>query len=223
PLSSFSVSKLSQNNRLKSILLRNHMLEESKISKAPEDISSEDKGEISAILRYFKNNHSLKDIKLLSKDFKIEDMDRVFGFPYVKEGLYRDNYFHYHAERRGKVFEVKRYDYLLESYSIIGRTEIMDNIIVSYNKNNHDFKIEEKDNIIYNKNLKDYAMEIVGSNQNVSDRYNNIIEADKMIFIDENDRVRVKFIIDNIDGQNLDNMEDIVFNNINYYVLVKIK
>ena len=85
PLSSFSISKLSQNNRLKSILTRNHMLEDSKILKAPEDISIEDKEEISAILRYFENNHSLENIKKLPEDFEIKDMNSGIWFSIYRE------------------------------------------------------------------------------------------------------------------------------------------
>ena len=85
------------------------MLEDSKIVKASENISSEDKEEVSGILRYFEANHSLEDVKYLPEDFKIGDMNMVFGFPYVDKNLYQYNYFHYYSEQIGKNIEVKGY------------------------------------------------------------------------------------------------------------------
>ncbi|MCF6463629.1 DUF4153 domain-containing protein [Clostridium sp. Cult1] len=223
PLSSFSISKLSQNNRLKSILTRNHMLEGSKILKAPEDISIEDKEEISAILRYFENHHSLENIKKLPEDFEIKDMNRVFGFPYTEKDLYGYDYFYYQSEEKGKVLEVKEYHYLLESYGIVDSTQIKDNVMVSYNDRNYNFKIEEKDNIIYETNLKKYALDIIKNIEDLNIKGNNTIEADKMIFIDENEKIKVKFVINSINGERRSSIDDTMLRNIDYYVLIKIK
>ncbi|MDD4360608.1 MAG: DUF4153 domain-containing protein, partial [Syntrophaceticus sp.] len=59
PLSSYSISTLSQNNRLEATLLRNDMLQEGKIQAAAGDIPEKDKTEISRILDYFNDNHNL--------------------------------------------------------------------------------------------------------------------------------------------------------------------
>ena len=36
----------------------------------------------------------------------------------------------------------------------MGRTEIKDNIVVSYNQGNFNFEIEQRDNLIYKTNLR---------------------------------------------------------------------
>lgn len=199
------------------------MLEDEKISKAPKDISTEDKEEISEILRYFENNHSLENIKYLPKDFEIEDMNMVFGFPYMEKNLYEYNFFYYYSERRGGAIEVKEYDYFLESYGIAGRSEIQDNIIASYNERNYNFRIEEKDNLIYETNLRKYALDILEKNKDAGMKGNNKIDADKMTFIDENDKVKIKFFINSMDGERRSSIEDTVLRNVDYYVLIKIK
>lgn len=76
PLSSFSVSKYSQNKRFEKILIRNNMMVGNKIVKATSNVSKEDVGEISSILSYFDRNNNLEEIKSLPKGFKIKDMDR---------------------------------------------------------------------------------------------------------------------------------------------------
>ena len=63
PLSSFSFSIRSQNNRLNSILEANGMLEDGKVI-ANTNLSSDDKCEINNIIYYFNNTHSLNDIKV---------------------------------------------------------------------------------------------------------------------------------------------------------------
>ena len=90
PLSSFNVSKRSQNNRLKSILTRNNMLVDNKV-EAASNISIEDKEEISMILNYFNTNHSLENVKYLPEDFKINNMEEVFGFSYIEKNIYKMN------------------------------------------------------------------------------------------------------------------------------------
>lgn len=96
PLSSYSLSKYSQNKRLEKILIRNHMVEDNKLVKASSNISLEDKIEISNILNYFNRSHDLGKVKYLSQDFDIKDMEEVFGFSFAygeKESL--DNHFYY--------------------------------------------------------------------------------------------------------------------------------
>jgi hypothetical protein len=88
PLSSFSVSKFSQNSRMTGILVRNEMLVDNKIIKPKADVSDKDKKEVSAILQYFERNHSLHDVKYLEKGFAIKDMDKTFGFTYKDPDQY---------------------------------------------------------------------------------------------------------------------------------------
>ena len=124
PLSGFDVSKRSQNRRFKSLIEKNNMIGESGLVKSTDDISMDDKLEMGMILKYFMDNHSLKDLKYLPEGFRISDMESIFGFPYMEKSLYEDNYFYYFLSQ-GKTLEVKGYDYLLEGYGIMGKIESM--------------------------------------------------------------------------------------------------
>ena len=66
------------------------MIKDNSLIKAPEDISYDDKGEINFILDYFNRNHSLKEVKYLPENFKIDDMQTCFGFPYTEKNKYRN-------------------------------------------------------------------------------------------------------------------------------------
>ena len=81
PLSSYSISKYSQNKRLEDILNSNSMISGNNIVRKA-DISDEDKTQISNIIYYFDNKHSLDDVKVLPNDFDTENMVAVFGFEY---------------------------------------------------------------------------------------------------------------------------------------------
>ena len=81
PWSSFSISKISQNQRLEGILQKYDMIRDNSIVKSDQDISAADKKEMGQILSYFYQFHTLNDIKYLPKEFKLSQMNDVFGFP----------------------------------------------------------------------------------------------------------------------------------------------
>lgn len=76
PLSAFNVSKISQENRLKRILIDNNILQNNKIV-INNNLNNETKNEIIDIIKYLKYNYDLKDVEYLPENFDIED---TFGF-----------------------------------------------------------------------------------------------------------------------------------------------
>lgn len=79
PLSSFNISKRSQEERLRQILINNYMLVDNKIVSNP-NISEKDKRQIFNILDYFQYSHKLSDISFLPDNFTRDKMEEVFGF-----------------------------------------------------------------------------------------------------------------------------------------------
>ncbi|NLJ99424.1 MAG: DUF4153 domain-containing protein [Tissierellia bacterium] len=222
PLSSFAMSSRSQNDRLQSILRRNKMLVNNKIVKAPDNMFTDDKMEISMILKYFDTYHSLDDVKYLEKNFKVSDMESVFGFPYMEKDINESNYFNLFIEDRA--IEITGYDYLLEGYKIVDGVKLKDNLVASYNMTNNKFNIKD-DELVYEADLKDIGLGIIekhgGNIANIENQ--NLLNMDQMIFIDENDKVKVKFMINSISGEKGNRPDEYIFENIDYYVLVKIK
>lgn len=230
PLSSFSISKMSQNKRLESILIQNNMIEDKKVIKSKENISEEDKMDISGILNYFDSNHSLEEVKYLPKDFKIDNMETVLGFSYVEKNLSRGNYVYYYHDKEGKHMDIKGYDHLLEHYSIADIIELDKDTVVSYNNNSFKLKITQNDEAIYENNFKDMAKDILlkdmtngfidANNENSNDRQLNI---DDMTVIDENEKVKIKVIFNNIYGEIGRGEERFTVTDMDYYILIKIK
>src|SRR5690606_21675767 len=96
PLSSYSISKSSQNNRLNKLLEENNLIENG-ILKSNPNVDSNVQREISNIISYFHSNHDLDDINVFPDDYEIEDTKNLLGFdynPYLNIIAERD-YFNY--------------------------------------------------------------------------------------------------------------------------------
>lgn len=222
PLSSFSVSKRSQNNRLKSILIKNSMLVDNKV-EAKSDISNEDKEEISMILDYFDKNHSLENVKYVPKDFEIEDMDKVFGFQYKEKNINRNEYFYYYTEQeKNNAIDIRGYDYLLDNYRIFNRDIKIEDMNAYYNRENLKFTIKEKGNIIYEANMKNYAYEIIEKQNDDLIKNRDTLNPENTIIVDENEKLNVKFIVNSISGRN-SSEEKLIIEDIEFTVLIKFK
>ncbi len=222
PLSSFSVSKRSQNNRLKSILIKNSMLVDNKV-EAKSDISNEDKEEISMILDYFDKNHSLENVKYVPKDFEIEDMDKVFGFQYKEKNINRNEYFYYYTEQeKNNAIDIRGYDYLLDNYRIFNRDIKIEDMNAYYNRENLKFTIKEKGNIIYEANMKNYAYEIIEKQNDDLVKNRDTLNPENTIIVDENEKLNVKFIVNSISGRN-SSEEKLIIEDIEFTVLIKFK
>ena len=224
PLSSFTVAKFSQNNRLESILKRNGMLQGNDII-AKSDISTEDKEEISMILRYFDSNHSLEDVKVLDEGFKLTDTDMktVFGFPFTEKKLTDSSYFYIGTEYNlANVLEVKEFDYFVNSNALLGEDREIDNLTMSFSDNSV-FRITEGDDLLYEKDLKDNVLNILESNNYMSKESQNMLSLEEATFTDENNNLQVKYIITSVSGQydQLNGQYDIDY--IECVMLIKIK
>lgn len=200
PLSSFSISKYSQNNRLESILVKNEMLVDNEIIEK-DNISQEDREEISMVLKYFNDNHSLNDVKYIPSDFKIKDMEMVFGFPYTEKNIYENNYFSYHS-RPGEreVIDIKGYDYFIDSMRLMNKPAEIDGLKISYNNNT--VTVKKDDEVLYEKDLSTYADELMAQYDNDADiKLNDILSLDDTTFVNENDKVKIKLIINSFSGR----------------------
>jgi len=224
PLSSFNVAKFSQNNRLESILKRNGMFQGNEII-AKSDIPTEDKEEISMILRYFDANHSLEDVKVLDEGFKLTDTDMktVFGFPFTEKNLTDGGYFYVSTEYGlANVVDVKEYDYFINSNVLLGETREIENLTVSF-KDISIFSISEGDVLLYEKDLKDNVLNILENYEHADKGSQDMLSPEEATFIDENDNVKVKYIITSVNGRYDQINGQYYIYNIECAILIKIK
>ena len=214
PLSSFSISRYSQNKRFEEILVKNNMLRSGKIVKSKAKVSKKDKIEMSMILAYFKSKHSLSNVKYLPNNFETDDMIEVFGFSHTSaENGYGKKYHYFASNKLEKTIEIKGYDYLVSINDLINnRVEIKISQKINCIVDNNVLKIKDGEDIIYEKNIEEFIKIIFNKYKKELD--NSEMNIEDMTFEDENKKVKIKFIFNHISlessgGGLIENINDI--------------
>jgi hypothetical protein len=222
PISSYSVSKLSQNSRLEGIFVRNNMLKDGAVQPS-DNISKEDRIEVSSILNYFEKNHTLKEVKNLPVNFKIEDMNKVLGFAF--ENPYNggsDNYFYFRRIDSNKALDIKGYDYLFDRSSLLEGGKTSSNTLeLTFNYDPAVVKINLEGKQVYKNDFSSFINNLVEKYGTLS-RENNL-PSEEMTIVDENDKVKVKILISHISGMKDRSSGKLNSKDIDFYILVKIK
>lgn len=223
PLNSFSISKMSQNNRLENLLEKYDMVQENGIVKSNSEISKEDKIEMSQILYYFNKSHKLSDVRFLPEGFKLEDMRELFGFDYQsKYGHLGEMYFSYKIENVIKQIDVQGFDYFFDIRNYYGRMETTagNNIEVEYNQQNNELRIIFEGDEIY----KDSMYKLV---KQLNDKYGTenkqVTDFDDMTFLEENDKLKLKIILNNVYGSKDISTGELKNISLEFYMFIKIK
>jgi len=223
PWSSYSVSKFSQNKRFEAILIRNGMLKDSEIIKSEAEVSDKDKIEISEILTYFERNHKLSDMKYLPNDFKMENIEYVFGFPYHFNTYEKPSgkYFAYSASDWSKPVDISGYDYLIDFRSMYSEEEpVIDNIRIKYDISNTHLRILAGDAEIYSKTLSEHGKQFYNKFGIVEKQK---VNPEDMCFVEETDKFKLKFVFTGIYGERNTSANKVNINSIEFYLLIKVK
>lgn len=223
PISSYSISKYSQNKRFINILNKNSMISEGKLTPNG-NISGEDKNQISNILSYFKIKHSLNDVKYLPKNFNLENMNKVFGFSYEQsENEYNIpiSYYYYTDYKNIAPLEIKDYDYFFDSRMIIPNSYSEGSLNIEFDSNSDVLKLYDNGNEIYSKDLNDFY-------QKLTDKYgittnSGEIDSKDMIFEDENEKMKIKIFFSNISGNKDISTGKLKSHGNELYIFVKLK
>lgn len=228
PLSSFSVSKRSQNSRLEEILNRNNMMKNGQIIPG-ESVSTEDKKEINNIISYFNNNHELKGIKSLPEDVRISEIDGLTGFKYESYygNIYDGNsYFNYGLNDMETILDIKDYDYYLNMNSWDENEKDIDGLIVSFDRNKNSLIILQDTKIIKTVELTEFVEDIHDKQKGLSqeqEKY-NMKQEDLTYEVDiarsYGQDIKIKLIFRNING-NINNEGKLSINGIDFILLIK--
>lgn len=201
PLSSFTISKFSQNRRLEGILRENGMLENNLIIKKT-DLPLDTQIEISNIISYFDNRYTLSDISLLKDDFSLEDMEDVFGFVYEPDNSKGDGeYVFFHINLYEEVVPVVDYDYFVNIVPWGKNSFSMDGLNIEYIANGNSLSIRDGDEEIINLDIKEIIKEIYNrlniDNQGTKD----IRNLEEMTYRLEDDKLKLELIFTNFSGR----------------------
>lgn len=229
PISSYSISKYSQNKRFEKILLSNNMIKAGSIQSSSK-ISKEDKASLSSILDYFNRNHSLNNVKYLPDNFKIQDMNNVLGFSY-ENPIYESPYgrFYYMRNLSEGSLDISGYDNLFDMRIMTEGKKVASNspLDASYDPASSIAKISYNGKNIYSKDLNTFLEDMIKKHGIQPEVYRiseeNTLPADEMTFSDENENVKVKFVFLNVSGSKNQNTGTIEDKGLDFYILVKLK
>lgn len=222
PLSSYSVAMRSQNKRFVQLLNNNNMLAYNQLVKASGEVTLADRRDMSSILHYFERNHSLSQVEYLPKDFEISNMETIFGFQDAEGYVYEANrYFYFNSQENFSAMDINGYDYMFQVVSYNSGTNIYGKgINANYKQQERKFVLYEDGNEIYSKTMDEYAKNLL---EKYGDSYNGKGSVESMIFEDENEEVKVKFIFRYLSGEKFGSTEELNTVDCDFIVLVKVK
>jgi hypothetical protein len=222
PISSYSISKHSQNKRLNQIFVKNNMIKDNKAVKASTVVSDVDARNVSSILNYFDRNHSLSDVKELPKDFKVDQMEKVLGIKYTDEYYGNNNeYFSFNSAGSSELIDIRGYDYFSGPRNNGKEMITNTSLSINFDYDSSILKVTESGKDIYKVDLQIFADKLIGKygfNQK-----GESFPQEEMTFEDENDNVKIKIIFNNISGNKNSSSGKMESKNFDFYVLLKSK
>lgn len=199
------------------------MISGTNIVKNP-NIAEEDKQEISNIISYFNNSHSLNDISVLPIDFKTSDMKDLMGFDFVPETPYYSEaeYFYFGSNPGNQIVDIRNYDYYVNMSTWNFSKFTIDNIEINYNSANHILTIGENNSIIMEQDLNLFLQDIYDKNKDKL-AGKNILELEDLTYVSENENIRLKFVFTNVSGRRYTNNDKLTIDSMDYILMLDIK
>jgi hypothetical protein len=222
PWSAYGISRLSQNMRFENILERHEMIRDGNIALPSEDLSMEDKREISAIIRYFGRYHDLNDLKYLPDGFTTDQTEELFGFEYNYDlrGSNTKEYFRYYLTEDNMPIEIGDYDYFA-NFTIskhAGMDSAVGPVSVSYSADTKELQIMEEGQRVYSANLSELISRLY---QNLDD--NKPMNTGQMSYKDQTQNVKVLYVFKSINGWKDRLNDQLEVESVDFYIFVKIK
>lgn len=225
PLSSYSISIMSQNNRFQQLLVKNEMLKDGKIEPSTK-VSSEDKVQISSIINYFNTQHSLKDAKLLPVGFKMGDMKTALGFDFdynITPG--NNRYFYFQRTTSESGLDISGYDYLFDARQY-NSTENLSGIPVNvtYNYDTSLLKVFYNNEEVYSNDFNAFVNALIDKHgiPTQDAKETSMLSGSEMTQIIDTNKLKIKIIFMSISG-NTSKPQSVEAKGIEFYVLVKVK
>lgn len=253
PWGAFAVSEQSQFNRLENLLTQNNLLLNQKIQKAtdPEKISFEDRKEISATIRYLHRNHSLQKIQpwfdqdlqklgeqkdnngnIYTNKYDIpEKVVELMNLEYLNEWEARNReeglYLNLHSPYN-QVIQTTGYDYITEIHTYYPHKEKEEWIEIE-GKQYQIYIDAKKQQIILNTpqsilskwSLTPFIKDILKTHP--KDQYKQEIPKEKQKLEFENDIIKIKLIINHINGSREQENQSFTLDSIGGKILFTLK
>lgn len=225
PISSFSISKYSQNKRFEKILSENNMILNGDIIPN-ENVSKEDQREINNIISYFNRNHSLNDIKSLPNDFNLDDMESAMGFkynPYININPFEEVRHFYYSINLEEPIDIRGFDYYVGINSWQEREVEGVGLTFKYNRPTNTLVISKEEKVLLEQDIGEFIKDIYEKQEANSTEVKNLLHPKDMSyevsFIGLEDNFEFKFIFKNISGR-IDENNNITIEGTEFILLV---
>lgn len=195
PLSAFNISSMSQNSRLTALLEKNNMIQDGLVIPSA-TVSKTDKENISSIA-YFFDYRDLTKIKYLDDDFKMTDFEKTFGFSATENYFPSQEYVYLYAQQGNTSIDIKGYDYSLTLTSDNQSIKINENTTITYDIGKKSILVKRGEEVLLEADITDQLQSLVES---YSQDSKGIATYDQTTFIEENSKVKLKFIITELSG-----------------------
>lgn len=221
PLSSYSFSIKSQNQRFEQYLNKYEMIKDGKIQPSTE-VSKEDRAHISSIIDYFNRQHSLKDLTLLPSDFKTMDMKDILGFQYENTINYNSNSYFYFQRNTDGGLDIKDYDYLFDGRQFNNKNT-SNNVYITYDYDSALLKVFYNNKEAYSTDFTKFSDALIKNHGIPMDNgKENVLPAEDMTLYGDSENLKIKVVFLSISG-NAYSEQGINPKGYEFYVLVKIK
>ncbi len=218
PLSAFSVSEMSQNSRLESILERNGMVQSGSVVPNS-SIPDGDKREISAIASFFESRETY-DMDYVPEGFRTMDMNVVFGFPYEDgRGYPDDNYFYFFVPMENQVLDIKGYEHFVKTATYQTNAYSLGSVSMKYDSTTSELIFSGSSGELIKADFKAYYQKMWDASS--TNQGKGEVSVTDATFTEENEKISVKIIFESMNG-NLENGK-IKIDNAAYFVLVMVK
>lgn len=217
PLSAFSVSNFSQNQRFTALLEKNDMLQSGSIQPGT-GVSEEDRRNISSIVNYFDSRDPSK-LKYMADDFEYNDFERVFGFK--REDYYgypQMDYIYLSTDMDQSGIRIEGFDYLF-TVNYNTKTAETDGLTIQLD-NVTDLIVSLNGQVIMTEDLFEDVERIVSENEEQMEKAQ--ISFEDAIILKENDSVSVKLILRELSARKTSDSK-LDFDYINFNILVQLK
>ncbi len=221
----FAVSEKSQIHRLEKMLIKNNLLVNGKIKKLEnQEVSLDDRKEISGIIRYLYQVHTLSGIQT----WFIQDLStfggdetqpkkrdayaypqkvtrELLGIEYVEAwqaGSIESETFSFYVDEYlsdGKITDISRYDFMASLYNLSGNIRQTDDVIYKYaiDNSNGEFIMLKNDEVIARADIKVFLNNLL----KVRNSYPPPIDRDLMKLEFENENISLALYFTNINGE----------------------
>jgi len=161
-------------------------------------------------------------MKYLPENFKLEDVENIFGFKLSDEfNYYNEGYFYFNSYGKGEPLDIKGYDYLFDTRSQKNNDSKEGPLAIQYDYETSKVKLFMDGKEVYSKDLIDYVNILL-------DKYGvtqgeQSLTFEEMSFLDENDKLKVKIQFYNLSGRRESSSGKLDSKGFEYTILIKIK